>query len=467
MSAVLRIEIPAHLAPERRYVIAVLFDDFLGIETQVVEEPRATETSITCGDGRTLVLSEGFFATRDADWLTAASVPICAEAEDLRDEVQLETWHPGSVIRLGPASTGRDRLVEMDDTGGRLSLDVLGTAFFMLTRYEEAALQCTDSHGRFPLASSVTAAHVMRPVVDEHVEVLWACLRRIWPALARRTRSFAMFATHDVDHAFAYTSCPFTGLARLAAGQLVREKNAVGAARSARDWVAVRRGNLAADPFNTYDEIMSTCESAGADCAFFFIPDPQRGGRDPRHIYRLEDGPVGDTLRRIVIRGHEVGLHPSYGSHLNAGQLQAELMRLQRTLTSVGVPPDVRGGRQHYLRWSAAASWRLWAEAGLAYDSTVGYAEHIGFRAGVCRSFGTFDLIQRRPLPVRERPLLVMDRTLNQYMGLDLAGEQALSLVGDLKRTTRNYHGEFVTLWHNSSLAEPHQRALYRAVLAA
>ncbi|MDP9100537.1 MAG: polysaccharide deacetylase family protein [Actinomycetota bacterium] len=467
MSEILRIEIPTHLAAERRYVIAVLFDDFLGIETQVVENPRAAETTITCGDGGLLILTEGFFATKRAEWLTPGSIPTRTDVVPVRDQVPLDPWHPGSVVTLGRPPSVRPGLVELDDAGGRVSLDVLGTAFFMLTRYEEVARQRTDSHGRFPFTSAVTAGHVLRPIVDEQVEVLWACLRHVWPALSRRSRSFAAFATHDVDHAFAYVSCTVTGLARLAGRQLLRDKSAIGATRTARDWLTVRQGDVRADPFNTYDEIMSACEEAGAECAFYFIPDPQRGGRDPRHIYRPEDRPVGDILRRIVSRGHEIGVHPSYGSHLNPGQLRAELARLQSALNTLGISQQVRGGRQHYLRWSAADSWRLWAEAGLLYDSTVGFAEHIGFRAGVCRSYATFDLVHRRPLTLRERPLLVMDRTLGQYMGLDLGGGEALHLVTELKRTTRSYAGEFVTLWHNSTLVEPHQRELYRAVLAA
>ena len=47
--------------------------------------------------------------------------------------------------------------------------------------------------------------------------------------------------------------------------------------------------------------------------------------------------------------------------------------------------------RQHYLRWRAPTTWQNWEDAGLDYDSTVGYADHVGFRAGTCYEYPIFN----------------------------------------------------------------------------
>ena len=46
-----------------------------------------------------------------------------------------------------------------------------------------------------------------------------------------------------------------------------------------------------------------------------------------------------------------------------------------------GVRQDGLGGRRRFLRWSNLTTWRNYASAGLVHDTTVGYAEGVGFRA--------------------------------------------------------------------------------------
>jgi hypothetical protein len=69
--------------------------------------------------------------------------------------------------------------------------------------------------------------------------------------------------------------------------------------------------------------------------------------------------------------------------------------------------------------------------AGLAHDSTLGFADQSGFRAGTGREYPTYDLIERRPLGLRERPLVVMDATLFGYLGMDTdaAAHRAMAVV--------------------------------------
>ena len=74
--------------------------------------------------------------------------------------------------------------------GGRVcvTVDVLGSAFFMLTCYEEVVRAERDEHERFPASASLAArsAFLDRPIVDEYADLLWAALSECWPRLRRR-----------------------------------------------------------------------------------------------------------------------------------------------------------------------------------------------------------------------------------------------------------------------------------------
>ena len=72
-----------------------------------------------------------------------------------------------------------------------------------------------------------------------------------------------------------------------------------------------------------------------------------------------------------------------------------EFERLISVAEEEGICQDVWGGRQHYLRWEAPTTWRAWEEAGLDYDSTLTFADHAGFRCGVCFEYPVYDILLR------------------------------------------------------------------------
>jgi hypothetical protein len=106
-------------------------------------------------------------------------------------------------------------------------------------------------------------------------------------------------------------------------------------------------------------------------------------------------------------------------------------------------------------------TWQIWKDAGLDYDSTLGFADHVGFRCGTCHEFPVFNLRTRSPLRLRERPLVAMDTTLLAPQYMALRPEQAIEWIERLSSTCRRFGGTFSLLWHNSSLIESWQRGIY------
>ena len=124
------------------------------------------------------------------------------------------------------------------------------------------------------------------------------------------------------------------------------------------------------------------------------------------------------------------------------------------------------GGRQHFLRWANPDTWRNWDAAGLSYDCTLGYSEAVGFRTGTCHPYRVFDLVQRQPLDLYERPFQVMDVAL--MSSLSLSHDAAFDVVMDIASTCRRYGGSLGILWHNSGLLRTeHEKRWYASLVAA
>lgn len=110
------------------------------------------------------------------------------------------------------------------------------------------------------------------------------------------------------------------------------------------------------------------------------------------------------------------------------------------------------GGRQHFLECKLTQFWETWEAAGLVYDSSLGFADHEGFRCGICYPFQPFDLIENRVINLWEVPLIAMDTGLASYRNLSAEEEQ--SILANLLKTVEEHNGVFVLLWHNCYMCQ-------------
>ena len=341
-------------------------------------------------------------------------------------EGRVESWElhcDGGVVTIPDAlfRAPEDRWLDTE-LGG----DVFGRVFLAVTRFEELALPERDVHDRFP--ASATRADLDRPEADDATEQLWEQLAAIAPRLERRQHGFRTVPSHDVDH-------PFATLRRRAS--------------------LIRHGQLRAalphDPFDVFDVLMDEHERRGLRAAFYVLADEA--------LYSLDDRRVRKLLRHVHARGHELGLHGGYGTFRDPARLKTELERLVAVCAEEGIEQDEWGARQHFLRWENPTTWRAYEEAGLAYDTSLGYSARPGFRAGTCREYPVFDLGARRELRLRERPLVLMDTpTLDRI-------DDAEGAIERLRAECRRVDGDFTVLWHNHWLVSTRQRRLLRLAL--
>jgi len=184
----------------------------------------------------------------------------------------------------------------------------------------------------------------------------------------------------------------------------------------------------------------------GLDSAVYWKSSPHSNSGldsqyDPRHPK------IKRTMRWLRDQNVEQGFHPGYLTFGDVGVLREELEILRESLGDGPI-----GGRQHFLRWTPE-TWAHWERCGLVYDSTLGYADQVGFRAGTCHPYRPWLLLEDRESKLLEIPLIVMDGTLVDYMKLTPA--QGVQAASELIDRCRLVGGVFALLWHNSTLLYP------------
>lgn len=378
-------------------------------------------------------------------------------------------WLPEGCVGLPTpgAAHSPQRMVEHDDDGYLLHYDLLSLAYWMLSRREEAGRKDLDPHGRFPAEASHAFRHgyLERPIVDEWLEVLRKAMLAAWPRLAMHPQQYSIRLSHDVDTPARYGLMGGGRLIRNMLVDMLREHSRDRRALMKAPWIwsASAQRLDPRDPFNTFEWIMDRSEEAGLHNAFYFIcgrTDAKRDGDyPPGHPAIIE------LMRRIHARGHEIGLHPSYNTYLDPTALAAEAENLRRYCEQAGVQQSEFGVRMHYLRWQTPDTPRAQVAAGLVYDTTLGYAKHPGFRCGTCHEFQAFDPLKGEAMPLRLRPLIVMESTIIQGLRAKDSGAAEARMMR-LMQACRRVRGCFTLLWHNTMLEHPHQRRMYERVLS-
>lgn len=440
---------------ELRYVCNWLFGEIYGVEWRIEDGGKEGLVCLECG-GRTLELNGEFFSLADSDWGKANSVGRFFEVEG-----------------CGTGALYGERLpngawIEECESGLRCGVDVFGSLFVLMSRYEEMVNGAEDEHGRFPESASVVPADVsaQRAVGNELIEFLWKLMERCFAGIERSPREFRVLPTHDIDKAGIFRNSRFLGNVKRAICGGTTSRFGKGRLAYLHCWNNVNQGKWEEDPYDTIDWICDESEKRGLCSAFYYIPECTDLKMDMR--MPMEHAHVRDQWQRISQRGHELGMHPGYYTFDDRDRIVSGVERVRKQMDELGIVQEEIGGRQHFLRWKVAETPRHWDAAGMSYDSTVGWANQAGFRSGLCYEYPMYDLVERKPLQLRQRPLVLMECSVidERYSGLG-TGEEAFQAMSQVKAECRKYQGDFVLLWHNQRFVDEREKNLYRAILDA
>jgi hypothetical protein len=313
---------------------------------------------------------------------------------------------------------------ELLDRGERPQGDDLAEGFFHLARVEERDGP-RDEHGRF--------------------RAEWSCLDPLDPPLERLRRKlgleptrFAVALTHDVDSPWHWTPIGLRG----AAARLKRNVLHARLAPALREATALTAAPVhrirGTDPNWRFEEIVAAEKQRGARGSTFFVlaahHDPHDGAAPGTY-----DELRPRLVETILAAGAEVGLHGSYTAADDPARLAEERAKLE------ALAGPVAGQRYHYLRGDPH---RNIAPLPFRYDTTLGFPDALGFRAGIARPFHPWDFERDAPADVLELPLAAMDATLAEERYLGLSARRAEPQLTALLDWGAANGGAFAILWH-------------------
>jgi peptidoglycan/xylan/chitin deacetylase (PgdA/CDA1 family) len=347
--------------------------------------------------------------------MTATAPPaVAGRARWVLDSIGGRDLALGDDVEFDPAAW------EQVERGERPEGDELADAFYHLARVEERN-GARDAHGRF-----IPPGTLGEPPVER--------LRKrfgLGPPRWAGAR-FAVALTHDVDVPWRWTRIGIRG----AAGRLRH-----GAWREARALAALPVHRIRrTDPNWRFDRIVALEKRAGVRSTFFVLVGHNHpaDGPDPEVYERLRP----KVVETVLAGGMEIGLHGSYTAADDPQRLADEKSALE------ALAGPVSGQRYHYLRVDPHRNLVPLEEVGFAYDSTLGYAGRLGFRAGIAHPFRPWSLEDDRPLDLLEIPLAVMDVTLAEERFLGLTARVAQERIASLLDWAAENGGGFAILWH-------------------
>jgi len=445
---------------EKKYTIDVLLGSFLDIEYVIEKEDFNEKSSgrykITLENGNEIIFRDNFFDLfiKNKDYLKVENIPNTVEY----------TTNQFLVEKDIPIIYG-DKLLEISENKVVCGIDIFASSFFMLTRWEEHVNTIRDNHIRFPAIASLAykSDFLIRPVVNEYLEMFWNMLVFLGYRGQRKERQFEFKVSHDVDSIFKYYFRSPLWAGKIFTYLLIKEKNPVKASHVPFQYIAAKYNPEKYDPYYNYDLIMDLSEKNNLRSAFYFIADHSEEKMDGD--YDVFHPLVQKTMKHIDERGHEVGLHGSYNSYNSKKQYQKEWLRLLDSCQQSGLKQKIRGSRQHNLRWATPHSFSVINATGVEYDTTLSYADHVGFRCGTCYEYPVFDILKRKKLQLKERPLILMECSLLDGRYMNKNSNEALEIAIELKKKIKRYGGLFSMLWHNARFLDTAEIDLYKQIL--
>lgn len=197
--------------------------------------------------------------------------------------------------------------------------------------------------------------------------------------------------------------------------------------------------------------------SFGFRSTFNFLCKTSYLTKDEGRRYNINSSRIKGLIRKIKGRGWEVGFHPSRETFNSPQKLAKEYSSLLK------IAGQIHGVRRHYLKGTFPLVWTELKALNMEYDTTVGWPDHFGARAGSNRPFKLFNYQTGSEIDMYEIPLSFMDGTLTY-----LNDEQYINDYFEIENEMMQ-SGCMSFLWHTDRLCDeifnPKWKYIYLKIL--
>ena len=336
--------------------------------------------------------------------------------------------------------------------------DIVASAFFLLTRYEEYLHpdDNRDEHCRYIGKKSLPsrANFINRPIVDEYSDLLLKCLSDAGCKVTLPPTTYQnIYLTHDVDFLTNYRH--LRGFSGGIKRNLLSPKGLHRVAKSVF--------SLENDPAFTFPWILEQDgKVVGAQSVFFMKSAVVQAAADYPN-YNLTGKDCSKLVGLLKQKNCKIGLHTSYYSANHLEYIDLEKQKLEQSLEMT-----ITASRWHFLRTLQPTDYKSLLSAGITDDFTLGYADIAGFRLGTSHATQWINPENLEVTNLTLHPLIAMDCTFSNHEYMNLAENEAFEKIIELLNQVKKHNGEVVLLWHNTVFSEldgGYHKTLYTSII--
>ncbi len=355
-----------------------------------------------------------------------------------------------------------------------LNFDLFAQAFYQLSCYQELVLErdgkrVDSSAGKIPADKDIFQS----PNVNTLFLILEGLIADIFKVERQEKnrypsgKQFAVLLTHDLD-AIEKTvkgriKHIFHGLNRITklakAGKLTEMPGEL-----ARTFCKFSRMT----PYNNLGYLKALEEKNGVKSSLnIYAMNKKNKSGLANWFYNPDydiskDTALAKEIRDSLDKNFEAGIHGSYSSGCDSALLREEIKSLEAVVSR-----KIPGGRQHFLNYSVLRTPEVFQGAGIEYDTTVGFRDINGFRAGACLPYYLYSLASESQTGVLEIPLAIMDGVLFDHQ--DGSKESAWQAAEAILKKVKESQGCCSVVWHQHVFNNPdypHWEEVYLMLIA-
>jgi hypothetical protein len=315
-----------------------------------------------------------------------------------------------------------------------LPVDIIASSFFFLSGWQEITSPIRDKFGRFPYKESIQYKlnFPTFPIINEYMNIFLDLLRLVEPGITKSPfwpggKKFVVCLTHDIDEIWRW-----------------RRKNY---RKEIKDIIRNKFVTFSPD-YWVFNKICRIERKRGFSSSFYFLSQSKEYDINNLHFLRL--------FKKLKANNWEIGIHLTYKKTFE--QLLKEKERLEKNSNE-----KILGARHHWLKFENPVFLDIQQKIGLKYDSSLGFAEHEGYRMGFAFPYYPYDIKRDTPFKVLEIPLNLMDISLIYHQHLN--PRELWKRIEHLLSTTLAYEGCLTVLWHETSFTTPTYTRLYIRLL--
>ena len=320
---------------------------------------------------------------------------------------------------------------------GVIPFDIFAASFYLLSRYEEYLPHVKDKYGRFTAEESLALKNgfLDQPVIDIWAFKFKAVLQSRYPDYEFPKRSYSVKPVIDVPSAYNFK---LKGIMR-SFGGTVKDLAEFKFKRLYYRYMVLL--GLKHDPYDTFKYIINKQKHSKSKFEVFFLIgdystfDKGINAQKKKFV----------SLIKMVADYCNVGLKASYFSLDNLEVLKKEKLRMEAIINT-----SLTSSRNSFSKLNLPESYRNLVTLEIMEDYTMGYVNHLGFRAGTCTPFFFYDLDYEVQTPLKITSYHLMDSALLKTTSLLDKKKELNNIISQVEAV----NGQFVPVFHNYTFSE-------------